>query len=502
MSHPFTDPWASLRGLTRTAVKERQSRLLRRFIERVVYPFSPFYRRLFDEHGLKPSHIRGVEDLSRIPMISKNDFLVEPVNGEDPLLAFCLQPTPQRLAALPLSQKAVLMMRSLRYGRERIKQQLEWEYRPIFITFTTGTTARPAPFLYTAYDIRNLEQSGRRMLRLFQVTPTDKVLNLFPYAPHLAFWQVVFGGLASGIFVMSTGGGRVLGTQGNINAIDKIKPSVLIGVPEYVYHVVRSALEQDKRWDGITTVILGASACTTQFKTKLAALLQRLGSEKVRILGTYGFTEARCAWGECANDADPLGSTGYHLYPDREIFEIIDPQTGQSLPDDADGEIVYTALDARGSVVLRYRTGDFVEGGIRYDPCPACGLTVPRLSSRIRRLSDNKTMNLTKIKGTLVNLQHFADVLSSLPYIEEWQVCIQKKNNDPHEIDELHVYVALRGAHHDPKIIEDINQALSHATEVRANEIHVLSLDELIKRLELENANKAKRILDLRPKKV
>ena len=100
-------------------------------------------------------------------------------------------------------------------------------------------------------------------------------------------------------------------------------------------------------------------------------MLNAQGARNVYIFGTYGFTEARTAWAECPTENHL--SSGYHLYPDKEIFEIIDPATGEVKDDDEDGELVYTSLDSRASVMLRYRTGDIVKGGITHEPCPYCG---------------------------------------------------------------------------------------------------------------------------------
>ena len=108
------------------------------------------------------------------------------------------------------------------------------------------------------------------------------------------------------------------------------------------------------------------------------------------------------AWSECPF---PHGrpSAGYHLYPDLGIIEIINPKTGEVVPNGQPGEIVFTPLDACGSVALRYRTGDFTDGGITMEPCPYCHRMVPRLTGNISRSSEIREMNLDKIKGTLVD---------------------------------------------------------------------------------------------------
>jgi hypothetical protein len=76
-------------------------------------------------------------------------------------------------------------------------------------------------------------------------------MNLFPYAPHLAFWLAHHAGLGFGTFMLSTGGGKTLGTDGNIKLIDKIQPDILIGMPTFIYHVLREAHETGKRWTNL-----------------------------------------------------------------------------------------------------------------------------------------------------------------------------------------------------------------------------------------------------------
>ena len=122
------------------------------------------------------------------------------------------------------------------------------------------------------------------------------------------------------------------------------------------------------------------------------------------------------------------------------------------------------------------------------------------LSSDISRLSDTKDLNLSKIKGMLVNLDHFADLLNSLAEIDEWQLEIRKHNNDPYDSDEIIVYITPKGSVNETSFSEMLKDKLVAATELAPNEIKFIPLAEIVKRLELETANKEKRILDTRPK--
>ncbi len=492
------DPWGTLAGLNKEEIRALQNRKLREFINEEVYPFSPYYRKLFDDHKIHPRDIRTVEDLKHIPFTSKNDFIATPAHPEK-FKEFVLQPDQEKITRFwPIEKKLGLLTDSVILGRAEAQEKLSRQYRPCFITFTTGTTNKPVSFLYSHHDMQNLHLSGSRMLSLFEIKNDERVMNIFPYAPHLAFWQVVFGGLSSCVMIFSSGGGKVMGTEGNISAIVRMRPSVILGVPSYVYHVLRLAQEKGCRMEYVKKIVLGAARVTEGFKEKIIELLKSMGATGVSVFGTYGFTEARAAWAECPTK--PGISSGYHLYPDQEIIEIIDPKTGEVKGEGQDGEIVYTALNSRCSVVVRYRTGDYLKGGVSYAPCSYCGRTVARLSSDITRISDIQGLQLSKIKGSLVNLNDFAAILNDFGSIVEWQIEIRKKNNDPHEVDELVVYIASKPDADRLKLESDVRNKIKIGTEVAPNGIVFLPLDELVKRLDLETANKEKRILDTRPK--
>ncbi len=193
-----------------------------------------------------------------------------------------------------------------------------------------------------------------------------------PYAPHLAFWQTHYGGEAFGVFVTSTGGGKVLGTEGQLRFIRKIQPDVLIGMPTFVYHVLHQAVEENVRCESLRRIVLGGEKVPAGMRRKLVPSRSELGAREVDVVATYGFTESKMAFAECPRSIDEP-SCGYHLYPDLGMFEVIDPATGEVLPPESPGELVFTPLDARGTVVLRYRTGDVLDGGMTYAPCPNCG---------------------------------------------------------------------------------------------------------------------------------
>ncbi|MBL4889157.1 MAG: phenylacetate--CoA ligase family protein [Candidatus Lindowbacteria bacterium] len=466
-----------------------QDKLLTAYLKEDVAPFHAYYNKAFKENGVDFTHFKGVKDLKNLPFTTKAD-MIDAIDEDT--TAFILKPTPEGIKEhWPLKRKAPLGLTKILGGSESAKRMIEKDFLPIFMTATTGRTTRPVPFMYSKTDVNRLRESGKRLAGIMGLTSKDRLLNVFPYAPHLAFWQVAFAGFEGGIFILSTGGGKTIGTAGNIRMLDRIQPSGMLGVPSYLYHVLRTAREQKVSLKNMKSIVLGAEKIADTLRDKLVELTIECGGEKPAVMGTYGFTEAKIAWTECP------GGTGYHLYPDMGVVEIINPDTGEVLGEGESGEIVYTAIGARGTMVVRYRTGDYSEGGITHGPCPYCGLTVPRLNSRITRLTNQTDMRLTKVKGTLVDLNHIGAVLSGAREIEEWQVVLKKRNDDPHDVDEIVFYLApATGMTIDVKAIEN---AVAEATEVKPAAIHIEDIEKIIERIGLETELKETRFLDTRP---
>jgi len=486
----LTTHWSRLPKETLQAL---QAEKLRRYLRDVVVPFSAHYRALFQQHGMKPESIRTLEDLEQIPLTTKADLANTP---EHPQRAkeFVLIPDEQVLARRPST-----VMRALRYGRESVRRGFEREFRPIFMTSTTGRSADPVAFLYSEHDLHNLEIGGARIMEVCAGQRDWRLINMFPYAPHLAFWLAHYASTGFGIFTVGSGGGKVLGTDGNLRLMQKVQPDVLIGMPTFLYHVLQYAVDEGVRCTNLKRLVLGGEKAAEGIRRKLRNLAAKLGSPKVDVLATYGFTESKMAWAECPFPVDDSPS-GYHLYPDQGIVEVIDPKTGLPLPEGEPGEIVFTPLDARGSVVLRYRTGDIIEGGLVYDPCPHCGRVLPRLLGKISRSSEFKSMQLDKIKGTLVDFNQLEHVLDDAPNVSSWQLEIRKCNNDPMELDELILHVHKLPEASEDRVIRELNNRCAERIEVRPNRIVFHDAEAMRDLLGVGRLLKEQKVVDHRPK--
>jgi len=474
-------------------LKHRQDRQVAGFIRSLVYPFSPYYRKLFDELGIRPDSIHTQDDLAVLPFTTKKELVDVAANPEH-RLDFLLRPSPEELKRHPQ-----LLVRAAWRGSGHLHQSLEDEFRPVTLTATTGRSSAPVSFLFTKYDMTRLREAGKLLADIFQGTHEDRALNMFPFAPHLAFWLAHEALEYCGIFGISSGGGKTFGTEGNIRLMLRISPTILIGMPTFIYHVLHHAVEDGIRCESIRLLVLGGEKVPEGMRAKLRALCDAIGSHDVRVIATYGFTEAKMAWGECLH-APGDQPTGYHIDPDTALIEIIDPKTGAVLPPGSPGEIVYTPIDARGTVVLRYRTGDFIDGGLFTEPCPYCGKHVLRLCGRIGRQSEKREVNFDKLKGTLIDFNELEHVLDSIQDIGTWVIELRKTNNDPLELDELIVHITAPPGRDRKTLIHRVREQILAASEISPNDIEFHTNEEIRKMQGVGVEMKEKKVIDNRPK--
>ena len=478
---------------------ERSARL-HKFVNEQLYPYSPFYRRLFDEHKIDPRSIRTVDDLRRIPFTTKKDIAP---TSEQPSrhLDLVLQPDMEKLRRFAPKGKLIglLATRAMR-GAEAATEEVRREYGPVHVIFTTGRTALPTQFVYTPYDWDRLHMIGQRIGHVGGIKADVRSLNVFPFAPHLAFWQTFAVGQGVPTLIVHTGGGKVMGTSGNIMAMARLQPDVIIGIPGFVYHMLRQAAHEGVKLTKLHKIALGGERVPMGLRAKLGELCAEMGAPDVRVQSVLGFTESRQCWAECT-PPDHTTSYGFHTYPDLEIFECVNPETGEPVGEGERGELVYSTIDGRGSCVIRYKGGDIAEGGIVYDPCPGCGRIVPRISTTLSRRSDIGEFQLTKIRGTLVDLNNFLPCMASIDEVVEWQVVLRKKDDDPHGLDEIVLSVALRNGVDPETAKRHITGKLLSEMEIAPNAIEVLPLVQLTENLGLDTQMKELRIRDLRPAK-
>lgn len=481
-------PWSQLVKMSRDELREMQNQKLRWFFRHKL-PYSPYYRGLFERQELHWSDFKTTDDLQKLPLISKADIAPTEDDRARPR-QFILQPD-EHLIKKHATKGELLRLVKMKVMKEDAKAVLEKEYKPAHIHFTTGRTALPTPFTYSRYDLELLKETGRRLFEVGGFARDNVGLNAFPYSPHLGFWLAYYAFVESGMTSLATGGGKVMGTQKIMDSLERLKVSLAAFIPGYFYHLLREAIKQQRDFSRLKYVVFGAERVSPAFREKVRAMLATLGANEVQILATYASTEAKTAWLQCSE------STGYHLYPDLEFIELVDAD-GKRVKDGEPGEIVYTALDWRGTVVVRYRTGDLAKG-IEYSPCPNCGKTVPRILPDIQRKSDVKEFNLTKIKGELVNLNNVFPIMSGIKGVDEWQLVIRKRNNDQFDLDEIVISASPKEGVYFAQIEDEIKKKM-HAEMQVGVIVEQKTTAQLIESLGIETELKEKRIIDSRPK--
>src|SRR3989344_7834540 len=251
--------WNQLQYLKPEKIKQLQNKLLRKFIKEQI-PYNPFYHNLFKNNKISFSDIKTTDDLKKLPFSAKED--ITPTSKEPKkFLDFVLQPNEQSIKQYATINKKIKSILN--------KNQLYLEYKPTHMHVTTGRTANATPIFYTAHDLQKLEESGKRMMQILGVSTNDIAVNAFPYAPHLAFWQTFYAIKGANLLSLHTGGGKILGTERIIKAVESMKATSLAGMPGYLYHLVRTAKEKKADFSSLSLVVFGGERVALGFGEKI-----------------------------------------------------------------------------------------------------------------------------------------------------------------------------------------------------------------------------------------
>jgi len=486
------DPIERYSEMNGSEILRNQERKLRDYIRYQLYPFSKFYHKFFDENGIDPNSIQTIKDLEMVPLTRKEDIM--PTKDDPKRYAdFILRPDPEMIKKhWPRSKLMGLRLKDIWKGD--VEEMLRAEYYPTFMIATSGTTGNNIPFMYTRRDIEQFSNLYQSLQTVTEIDPNWVIMNLFPFAPHLAFNVVFFVNLNSNLRMFHTGGGSVTSTKKTLEVLNMVDANVILGVPSYIYHLLKKAQEQGADLSSIKLVVCAGEKLTFSTRKRINEILEELGAKDFKVFDVYGATEMRDALPECMP-----GSGVYHFHPNMHICEIVDERTGIQKRPGERGALAVTNIDGRGTVVCRYLIGDIFEGGIQFGRCPHCGAEGPRLVGPIGRISDySEKVNLAKVKGTLMNLNVFYDIMPTIEGVEEWQIVLQKKNNDPSDLDVLKVNVAPKKGVKKRELVERVTKRLTDAVEIKPLVDAGFTMDSLFEKI--GGSMKAKRIVDDRPK--
>ncbi|MGN4072590.1 phenylacetate--CoA ligase PaaK [Burkholderia gladioli] len=273
-----------------------------------AYQHSPVYRRKFDEAGVHPNQLTTLADLSRFPFTTKSDLRDN---------------YPFGMFAVP---------------QERISR----------IHASSGTTGKPTVVGYTARDIDTWANLVARSIRAAGARRGDKVHVSYGYGLFTGGLGAHYGAERAGLTVIPFGGGQ---TEKQVQLIQDFRPDIIMVTPSYMLSIADEMERQglDPRASSLRIGIFGAEPWTNEMR---AAIEQRMSIDAVDIYGLSEVIGPGVA-SECAETKDGPTIWEDHFYP-----EIIDPLTGEVLPDGELGELVFTSLTKEALPIVRYRTRD------------------------------------------------------------------------------------------------------------------------------------------------
>ena len=405
---------------------------------RRVYATVPFYRKRFDEAGIKPADVRSLEDLKRLPFTVKQDL-----RSNYPFGTF----------AVP---------------RDNIAR----------IHASSGTTGQAVVVGYTQYDLDVWAQLMSRCLVASGVKPQDVVHVAYGYGLFTGGLGAHDGATKLGCMVVPASGGS---TRRQVGLIRDLGATVLACTPSYAMHLWEVAMENGINFRDLPlrVGVFGGEPWTDAMRQTIE---DKMGIDAHNIYGLSEIMGPGCA-------IDCSEHDGLHVWEDHFLCEIIDPQTGEQLPEGEQGELVITNLTKQGSPLIRYRTRDLTT--LVTEPC-RCGRTHARISRFAGRSDDMLIIRgvnvfpqqieelLMKASGLTPNYMIVVDRQGSLDTME-----VQVEVTDQLFHDQIsRLQVLERGLQ---KQIKDI---FGVTTKVRLMEPHSIE----------RSVGKATRVIDKRPK--
>ncbi len=334
-----------------------------------VYENVEFYRKKMDEVGVKPEDIHSVEDLHKLPFLTKDDLR---------------DAYPYGLLAAPLSDC-------------------------VRIQSTSGTTGRRVVAFYTQHDLDLWEDCCARAIVAAGGTNEDVVhvcygYGLFTGGPGLNGGSHKVGSLT---LPMSSGN-----TERQIQFMCDLGSTILCCTPSYAAYLAESIWErglQDKV--KLKAGIFGAEAWTEEMRHDIE---EKLG---ITAFDIYGLTEISGPGVsfECSEQ------TGMHINEDHFIAEVINPKTGEVLPDGEKGELVFTSITKEAFPLIRYRTRDICI--LSHKKC-SCGRTHVKMTKPLGRSDD-----MLIVKGVNVFPSQIETVLLNQGYPANYQIIVDRQNN-------------------------------------------------------------------------
>ena len=337
---------------------------------RHVYDNVPYYRDLMDKKGVKPEDIKSVDDIKKLPFLTKDDLR----------------------EAYPYGLLGTDLKNCVR------------------IQSTSGTTGKRVVAYYTQEDIDLWEDCCARAITAAGGTNEDVCQVSYGYGLFTGGPGLNGGSHKVGCLTVPTSSGN---TERQIMFIRDLNATILCCTPSYAAYLGESMKEMGMSPEQIPLKagIFGAEAWSDEMR---ADVEKTLGIEAFDIYGLTELSGPGVSW-ECHEH------NGMHVCEDHFIPEIIDPDTGENLPDGEIGELVFTAITKKAYPIIRYRTRDLCR--LTHEPC-ACGRTHVRMSRLLGRTDD-----MLIIRGVNVFPSQIETVLINQGYAANYQIVVGRENN-------------------------------------------------------------------------
>ena len=348
---------------------------------RHAYENSPAYRSKFDAHGVHPDDLKSLEDIARFPFTTKQDLRDN---------------YPFGLFAVPMEQV-------------------------VRIHASSGTTGKPTVVGYTQADIDVWSDVVARSIRAAGGTAADKVHVSYGYGLFTGGLGAHYGAERLGCAVIPVSGGQ---TEKQVQLIQDFDPDVIMVTPSYMLNIADEMERQrvDIEKLSLRIGIFGAEPWTDAMRLEME---RRLGIDAIDIYGLSEVMGPGVAQ-ECLESKDGPTIWEDHFYP-----EVINPETGEVLPDGEEGELVFTSLTKRAMPVVRYRTRDLTR------LLPGSSRTMRRMDKITGRSDDMLIIRGVNVFPTQVEEQLLAvDSLAPHYFIE-----VSKQGH----LDAIEVNVELAG---------------------------------------------------------
>jgi phenylacetate-CoA ligase len=357
--------------MPREALAAIQLQRMRSTLER-VYAMVPFYRKQFDQAGIKPADVKTLDDLQRIPFTTKQDLRDN---------------YPFGLFTVPMDNV-------------------------VRIHASSGTTGKPTVVGYTARDIDTWAEMMARSLAAAGAWRGDIIHNAYGYGLFTGGLGVHYGAEKLGASVIPVSGGN---TNRQILIMKDFGPTILTATPSYTLHLAEVAEEMGVSFNDLKfkAGIFGAEPWSENMRQELEAKLN------LSAVDIYGLSEVM---GPGVAIECHEAKNGLHIFEDHFIAEVIDPETGQRKPEGEKGELVFTSLTKEAFPVIRYRTRDIT--ALHSEPC-VCGRTHVRMD----RVS-GRTDDMLIIRGVNVFPSQIESVLMEMEGVEpHYQLIVDRKEN-------------------------------------------------------------------------